>query len=148
MIEQATTRFEVSKDELLCRSELERTRLELEIGRLKRRQSELEERVHRLNRIYGMAPVAFLTLSSDGRITEMNKAAMGLLPRGTKVKLPAQFSPFVAEVPFEDTTRRIRAGGSGQGYLRDRQRTRRRDENFNRTADPPNRAGENIQGRV
>lgn len=111
MIEPVTACFEMTKDELLCMSELERTRLEIERNRLRERAAELERQVGRLKRIYDMAPVGFLTLDASGRITDLNKAAADLIAPGRKLRLPAQFCIFLAErslASFFDHIRRCR----------------------------------------
>lgn len=87
----------------------------MEARALRQRGAGLEEKVRRLQRIYELSPIAFLSLNDAGQIREMNKAARALIsPRG-KLRLAAPMSEFMAEsslARFSDHLRRCRAAHS------------------------------------
>ncbi len=85
-----------SRDELLHELQVHRIELEMQNESLRQTQVAMEESRDRYANLYEFSPVAYLTLSADGLITDINLTGTSLLGEDRAKLLRRRFAPFIA----------------------------------------------------
>jgi PAS domain S-box-containing protein len=85
-----------SADRLLHELQVHQVELEIQNEALRQAQTELETSCNRYRDLYEFAPVAYLTLTGEGRIAEINLTGAVLLGMERQRLLQRQFSQFVS----------------------------------------------------